>query len=70
MIVDRIAEMEALRPTAADMDARIDTMAERMGRPRGEVVAQLRKAGRLDELEQELTEEKVFEYLKALSEIQ
>jgi trigger factor len=70
LIVDRIAEMEALRPSAADMDARIDHMAERMDRPRGEVIAQLRKAGRLDELEQELTEEKVFEYLKSLSEIQ
>lgn len=70
MVVDRIAEMEALRPTAAEMDARIDEMAERMGRPRGEVIAQLRKAGRLDQLEQEITEEKVFDYLKSLSEIQ
>lgn len=70
LIVERIAEMEALRPGSADMDARIDGMAERMGRPRGEVIAQLRKAGRLDELEQELTEEKVFDYLKSLSEIQ
>lgn len=70
MVVDRIAEMEALRPTAAEMDARIDEMAERMGRPRGEVIAQMRKAGRLDQLEQEITEEKVFDYLKSLSEIQ
>ncbi|MBR9990511.1 MAG: trigger factor [Gemmatimonadetes bacterium] len=70
MVVDRIAEMEALRPTAAEMDARIDDMAERMGRPRGEVIAQLRKAGRLVELEQEITEEKVFDYLKSLSDIQ
>ncbi|HSK20753.1 MAG TPA: trigger factor [Longimicrobiales bacterium] len=70
MVVDRVAEMEALRPTAAEMDARIDEMAERMGRPRGEVIGQLRKAGRLDELEQEITEEKVFDYLKSLSEIQ
>jgi trigger factor len=70
MVVDRVAEMEALRPTAAEMDARIDEMAERMGRPRGEVVAQLRKAGRLNELEQEITEEKVFDYLKSLSDIQ
>lgn len=68
--VDRIAEMEALRATSAELDARVDEMAERMGRPRGEVAAQLRKAGRIDELEQEITEEKVFEYLKSLSEIQ
>lgn len=70
MVVDRIADMEALRPTAVEMDARIDEMAERTGRPRGEVIAQMRKAGRLDQLEQEITEEKVFDYVKSLSEIQ
>jgi trigger factor len=70
MVVDRIAEMEALRPTSAEMDTRIDQMAERMGRPRGEVIAQMRKAGQLDQLEQEVTEEKVFDYLKSLSDIQ
>lgn len=69
MAVDRIADMEALRATTAELDARIDELAERMGRPRGEVIAQMRKAGRLDELEQEITEEKVFGYLKSLSEI-
>jgi trigger factor len=70
MVVDRIAEMEALRATPAELDARIDAMAERMGRPRGEVIGQLRKSGRLDELEHEITEEKVFGYLRSLSEIQ
>ena len=70
MVVDRVAEMEALRATSAELDARVDEMAERMGRPRGEVIAQLRKNNRLDELEQEITEQKVFDYLKSLSEIQ
>jgi trigger factor len=70
MVVDRIAEMEALRATPAELDARLDALAERLGRPRGEVIGQLRKSGRLDELEHEITEEKVFEYLKSLSEIQ
>ncbi|HEX2166401.1 MAG TPA: trigger factor [Longimicrobiales bacterium] len=70
MVVDRVAEMEALRPTSAEMDARIDEMAERMGRPRREVIAQMHKGGQLDQLEQEITEEKVFDYLKSLSEIQ
>jgi trigger factor len=70
LVVERIADMEALHATPAEIEARVDEMAERMGRPRGEVMGQLRKAGRLEELDQELTEDKVFQYLKSLSDIQ
>lgn len=70
LVVERIAEMEGLHATPAEVDARIDEMAERAGRGRGEVIAQLKKSGRLDEIEQEISEEKVFEYLKSLSDIQ
>lgn len=68
MVVERIADMEALYATPAELDARIDEVAERMGRPRGEVIGQLKKAGRLAELEHEIMEEKVFQYLKSLSD--
>jgi trigger factor len=61
---------KALHATPAELEERIDELAERLGRPRGEVLGQLRKSGRLDELEQEITEEKVFEYLKSLSDVQ
>jgi trigger factor len=70
LVLERIAEMESLRATPAEMDAKIDELAERLGRPRGEVIGQLRKSGRLDELEQEITEDKVFAYLMSLSDIQ
>jgi trigger factor len=70
LVLERIAELESLRATPAELDARIDQLAERLGRGRGEVIVQLRKSGQLDELEQEITEEKVFAYLKSLSEIQ
>ena len=70
LVLERIAEMESLRATPAELDAKIDELAERMGRGRGEVIGQLRKSGRLDELEQEITEDKVFAYLKSLSDIQ
>ena len=70
LVVERIAEMEALHATPSEIDARVDDIAERLGRARGEVLGQLRKSGRLDELEQEITEEKVFQYLKSLSDIQ
>jgi trigger factor len=70
LVLERVAELEALRATPAELDARIDELTARLGRPRGEILAQLRKSGRLDELEQEITEDKVFDYLKSLSEVQ
>jgi trigger factor len=70
LVLERIAEMESLRATPAELDARIDELAEKLGRGRGEVIGQLRKSGRLDELEQEITEDKVFAYLRSLSEVQ
>jgi trigger factor len=69
VVLERIAEMEALHATQAEVDGRLDEIAERAGRPRGEIVGQLRKAGRLEEIEQEITEEKVFRYLKSLSDV-
>jgi trigger factor len=70
LVVERVAEMEALHATPAELDARIDDIAERLGRSRGEVMGQLKKSGRLDELEQEIMEDKVFQYLMSLSDIQ
>ena len=35
----------------------------------GQLYASLQKAGRLDSIEREITEKKVFEFLKAQSEI-
>jgi trigger factor len=70
LVLERVAEMESLRATPAELDAKIDEISERLGRGRGEVIGQLRKSGRLDELEQEITEDKVFAYLRSLSEIQ
>jgi trigger factor len=69
LIVERIAAMEGLHATPGEVEARLDEIATRLGRPRGEVAGQLRKSGRLDELEQEITEDKVFAYLKSLSDI-
>jgi trigger factor len=70
LVIERLAELEALHATPTELEGRIDDMAERLGRPRGEVIGQLKKSGRLEELEQEITEEKVFQYLKSLSEVQ
>ncbi len=69
LVVERVAEMESLRPSAEEVDARVEEIAERAGRPVGEVWAQLQKSGRLDRLENEILEEKVFDFLKSKSEI-
>lgn len=70
MVVERIAEMEGLDATGDEVETRVADMATRMNRPPSEVRAQLRKSNRLSEIEREITEDKVFEYLKSLSTIQ
>ena len=69
LIVERVAELESLRATPDEVDARVANIAERLGRAVAEVRAQLQKSGRLAEIEDEVTEEKVFGYLKSLSTI-
>lgn len=70
LVIERIAELENLSATGDEVEARVTELAERLNRPAAEVRTQLRKNGRLSELEREITEEKVFEYLKSLSTIE
>ncbi|HEX7052114.1 MAG TPA: trigger factor [Longimicrobiales bacterium] len=70
MVIERVAEMEGLRATSAELDARVEDLAARHDRPVGEVWAQLQRSGQLSALEEEVTEDKVFEYLKSLSTIE
>lgn len=69
MVIERVAELEGLQATSAELDARIEEIAERQERPVGEVWAQLQKSGQLSRLEEEITEGKVFDYLKSQSTI-
>ena len=69
LVIERIAQMENLRATQTDVDQRIEEMAERWGRPVNEVWAQLQKSGRLQMMEEEITEDKVFDYLKSQSSV-
>lgn len=70
LVVAKIAETEALRATPEEVEERVGALAERLGRGADEVRAQLRKDGRLRELEDEITENKVLDYLKSLSTIE
>ncbi len=63
LIVDTLAERESLTASASDVDARIEEMAKARNVDPGQVYAQLQKAGRLQEIERELTETRVFAWL-------
>jgi trigger factor len=70
LVIERIAELESLAATQSEVEERVRVLAERLNRPPAEVQAQLRKNGRLAEIEQEITEDRVFSYLKSLSTIE
>ncbi len=70
LIVDAIAESQSLKSTEADIDDRVADMASKRGADPGQVYASLQKAGRLKEIEQGITEEKVFAWLTARNQIE
>jgi trigger factor len=63
LIVDTIAEREKLKATEADVDERVAEVAQKRNAEPGQVYASLQKAGRLQEIERAITEEKVFKWL-------
>ena len=70
LVIDRVAELEGLRAAPKEVEQRIEQIAGRVGRPAHELEAQFRKSGRLGEIEEQITEEKVFDYLMSLSTIE
>jgi trigger factor len=70
LVIERVAEAESLRATQEEGDARVEEIALRQKRDPGEVWAQLQKSGRLESLEEEITERKVLEFLKSKSTIE
>lgn len=70
MVLERVAETESLHATQDEVDQRVEEMAERWGRSPGDVWAQLQKSGRLQQLEEEITEDKVFDYLLSQSTVE
>lgn len=69
LTIDRIAELQDLRASEDEVDDKIETIAEAAGESPSKVYANLQKSGRIASLEQEITEDKVFEFLKSGSEI-
>lgn len=63
LIIETIAEKESLKASEADIDERVADVAKRRNAEPGQVYASLQKAGRLQEIERAITEEKVFKWL-------
>lgn len=63
LIIDTLAERESLQASASEVDARIEELAKARNADPGQVYAQLQKQGRLQEIEREITEERVFNWL-------
>jgi trigger factor len=70
LVIDRVANLEALHATSDELDSRYEELGERYGRSAREIRAQLKKEGREHEVEETLTEDKVFRYLESLSTIE
>jgi trigger factor len=70
LVLDALVETHGLRATEAELDARINSIAEARGAPAGQVYASLQKANRLQELERSITEGKVFDFLIKQSTIE
>ena len=64
LVIDTLAEREALKATEGDIDDRVAEMATKRGLEPGKLYASLQKAGRLPEMERTITEDKVFAWLK------
>ena len=69
LLIDKIAQIQELTATEDELDQRIEDIAQKNDTDAAKVYAELQKAGRLETLEREITETKVFDFLKAQSEI-
>ena len=69
MLIGQVADLHGLHATNEDLSARIGEMAERAGVTPAQTRAQLEKADRLAGLERELTDRRVFAFLREQSEI-
>jgi trigger factor len=70
VIIDTLAEREKLTATEADIDERVAEVASKRNADVGQVYASLQKAGRLQEIERAITEDKVFKWLLAQNTVE
>jgi trigger factor len=70
LVLDTVVESQKLHATEAELDERIQQLAERRGMKAAELYASLEKAKRLRDVARSITEEKVFAYLLSQSTVE
>jgi trigger factor len=65
LVVEALANQQGLRATQDEVDSRVELIAQAHGRSPSDVWLELEKTGQLQGLEGEITEEKVFDWLRA-----
>jgi trigger factor len=70
LVLDYVTEREQLRATTAELDQRLQDLAQRRNMTAGDLRASLEKAKRLRDVERSITEEKVFAYLLSQSTVE
>jgi FKBP-type peptidyl-prolyl cis-trans isomerase (trigger factor) len=70
LVLDYVVETHTLQATEADLDERIQQLAEKRGMKPAELYASLEKAKRLRDVARGITEEKVFTYLLSQSTVE
>lgn len=69
LVIERLADTQELRAKEDEIDQRVEEIAEKSGESPSQVYAKLQKTNRLEALEREITERKVFDFLKSQSKI-
>ena len=69
LLVDRVAELQGLRASEDEVDDKVQEIADKNDAKPAQVYANLQKAGSLEALEREITEQKVYDFLKSESTI-
>jgi trigger factor len=70
LVIETLATKEGLTASESDVDTKIQELAEKRGANPGQVYAQLQKAGRLQEIERGITEDRVFAWLLARNTVE
>ena len=70
LVLDHVVEAQKLRATEAELDQKVQELAERRGMPAAQLYASLEKGKRLRDVARSITEEKVFAYLLSQSTVE